>query len=108
MHPAKRISVGGVCAAIGGMFLVTRTGVGNIYINAPTLTLNAIAAVVIGGSAISGGSGAIWRTVLGVILLALTQNALNLLNIRPFWQEVVSGLIIILALLANAGSRARG
>jgi len=94
-------ATGGAAAAIGGLILTTRTGVGGIYTDAPTLTLNAIAAVVIGGTAIAGGSGAIWRTVLGVLLLALTRNALNLLNIQPYWQEAVSGLIIIIALLAN-------
>ncbi|MBL8583149.1 MAG: ABC transporter permease [Rhizobiaceae bacterium] len=94
-------AIGGAAAATGGMILTTRTGVGGVYTDAPTLTLNAIAAVVIGGTAITGGSGAIWRTVLGVLLLALTRNALNLLNIPPYWQEAVSGLIIIIALLAN-------
>jgi ribose transport system permease protein len=94
-------AIGGLTAGLGGLILTTRTGVGNVYTEAPTLTLNAIAAVVIGGTAISGGYGAIWRTVFGVILLALTRNALNLLNIQPYWQEVASGLIIIVAVLAN-------
>jgi ribose transport system permease protein len=101
-------AIGGVTAGIGGLILTTRTGVGNVYTEASTLTLNAIAAVVIGGTSISGGYGAIWRTFCGVILLALTRNALNLLNIQPYWQEVVSGLIIIVAVLTNTTKTPQG
>jgi ribose transport system permease protein len=100
-------AIGGITAGFGGLILTTRTGVGNVYTEASTLTLNAIAAVVIGGTAIAGGSGAIWRTVFGVVLLALTGNALNLLNIQPYWQETVSGLIIIVAVLANTAKSHR-
>jgi ribose transport system permease protein len=100
-------AIGGLTAGLAGMILTTRTGVGNVYTDAPTLTLNAIAAVVIGGTAISGGFGAIWRTLFGVVLLALTRNALNLLNIQPYWQEIVSGLIIIVAVLANTAKTSK-
>jgi ribose transport system permease protein len=100
-------AIGGLTAGFGGLILTTRTGVGNVYTEASTLTLNAIAAVVIGGTSIAGGYGAIWRTVFGVILLALTGNALNLLNIQPYWQETVSGLIIIVAVLANTAKSPR-
>jgi len=110
--PVNRIKLisyatGGLTAAIGGLILTTRTGVGGVFTDASTLALNAIAAVVIGGTAITGGSGAIWRTALGVFLLALTRNALNLLNIPPYWQEAVSGLIIIIALLGSVVGRGR-
>ena len=67
--------IGAVTAAIGGIIFSTRTGVGNTYGPANTLTLNAIAAVVIGGTSITGGRGAVWRTVFGVLLLAFLQNA---------------------------------
>ncbi|UGS35736.1 ABC transporter permease [Capillimicrobium parvum] len=93
--------VGGVSAAIAGLIIATRTGVGNSYAPANTLTLNAIAAVVIGGTSIVGGSGAVWRTVFGVLLLALLQNALNLLDVEPYWQQIVSGLIILFAIVTN-------
>jgi ribose transport system permease protein len=102
--PGVRIIVyviGGLGAGIAGLILTTRTGVGSVFAEAPTMTLNAIAAVVIGGTSISGGRGAIWRTLSGAILLALTRNAFNLLDVEPYWQEVVSGLIIIVAVLAN-------
>ena len=95
--------IGGFAAALAGLVLVTRTGVGNVYGQASGITLSAIAAVVIGGTSILGGRGSVWRTVAGVLLLALLQNAFNLLNIQPYWQQIASGAIIILALLANSG-----
>jgi ribose transport system permease protein len=98
--------LGGLAASLAGVLLVSKTGVGNTFGGASTLTLNAIAAVVIGGTSITGGRGAMWRTVFGVLLLALLQNALNLLNFEPFWQQIVSGLVILAAIVVNTlGSR---
>nr|WP_295374638.1 ABC transporter permease [Pseudoxanthomonas sp.] len=98
--------VGGITAAIGGLIITTRTGVGNVYGPANTLTLNAIAAVVIGGTSIMGGRGAVWRTAFGVLLLALLQNAFNLLDVEPYWQQIVSGVVIVVAIVVNTlGSR---
>ncbi|MCX6431956.1 MAG: ABC transporter permease [Actinobacteria bacterium] len=107
--PVERIrvvvfAIGGLLAAMGGLVVVTRTGVGNVYGSANSITLSAIAAVVIGGTSIRGGRGAIWRTVLGVLLLALLQNAFNLMSIQPYWQQIVSGLIILGAVILNTKS----
>jgi ribose transport system permease protein len=99
--------VGGLTAAMGGIIISTETGVGNTYDNANALTLNAIAAVVIGGTSITGGRGAVWRTVFGVLLLALLQNAFNLLSFASYWQEIVAGAVIVMAIIVNTiGSRA--
>ena len=95
------LMVGAVAAAIGGLIIATRVGVGSPYGPANALTLNAIAAVVIGGTSIGGGRGAIWRTVFGVLLLALLQNALNLLDVAPYWQQILSGVIILIAIVIN-------
>lgn len=95
-------AIGGLCAGLAGMILTTRTGVGNVYGGANTMTLNAIAAVIIGGTSITGGRGSVWRTVGGVLLLALMANAFNLHNLQPYWQLLASGLIILIAVLANA------
>lgn len=97
-------AVASTCAAIGALIYTSRTGVGRVVANADSLTLSAIAAVVIGGTSISGGRGALWRTVVGVLLLALLQNAFNMLGIAPYWQTIVSGLVILLAVLANASA----
>lgn len=66
------------------------------------LELIAIAAVVIGGTSIMGGEGAIWRTVLGVLLLRLISNGFNLANVDTFYQDVFQGLIILLAVALDA------
>ena len=59
--------------------------------------LDAIAAVVIGGTSLFGGRGSLWGTFMGVILLKLINNGLTLAQLDTFWQMVVTGLIILLA-----------
>ncbi len=66
------------------------------------LELISIAAVVIGGTSIMGGEGAVWRTVLGVMLLRLIENGFNLMNVAPFYQDIFQGLIILLAVALDA------
>ena len=66
------------------------------------LELIAIAAVVIGGTSIMGGEGAVWRTVLGVMLLRLISNGFNLINVDTFYQDVFQGLIILFAVALDA------
>jgi ribose/xylose/arabinose/galactoside ABC-type transport system permease subunit len=100
-------AVGGLMAALGGLILTTRTGVGSTVTDASSYTLNGIAVVVVGGTSITGGRGALWRTAVGVLLIAFVNNALNLLNVQPYWQEIVTGGIIILAILANATAERR-
>jgi ribose transport system permease protein len=66
------------------------------------LELIAIAAVVIGGTSIMGGEGAIWRTVVGVMFLRLISNGFNLINVDTFYQDVFQGLIILFAVALDA------
>jgi ribose transport system permease protein len=100
--------LGGLAASIAGVLFVSRTGVGRVVPDAKSLTLNAIAAVVIGGTSIAGGKGAMWRTLIGVLLLALLQNAFNLIGVAPYWQTVVTGLVILLAIASNAAAERTG
>ncbi len=65
------------------------------------LELDAIAAVVIGGASLYGGRGSIIGTLLGVLIMVMIRNGLNLLGVSPFWQGTAIGSIIILALLAE-------
>ena len=69
------------------------------------VVLQAIAAVMIGGTSILGGEGAIWRTLLGVLLLGLIQNGFNLLNVDPVYQQIFYGGIIIAAVALDAWAR---
>jgi ribose transport system permease protein len=96
----------GFCAALAGILIASRVGTGQADA-ASQLELTAIAAVVIGGTSIGGGEGAIWRTALGVFLLAFINNGFNLLNVDVTYQQVVLGAIIILAVGIDAWSRRR-
>ena len=59
--------------------------------------LDAIAAVVIGGASLSGGSGRAFGTLIGALILAVIRNGLNILNVNSFWQQVFIGLVIAIA-----------
>ena len=57
--------------------------------------MNAIAAVIIGGTALTGGEGSILGTALGVLIITSISDGLDLLNVNPFWQQLVIGLVIL-------------
>jgi rhamnose transport system permease protein len=63
--------------------------------------LNVIAATVLGGVSISGGSGRVSGLILGTILLGILNNALPLVNVSPFWQQAIQGVVILAAVLTN-------
>ena len=63
--------------------------------------LDAIAAVVIGGTSLSGGTGGIGGTIIGVLIIGVLRNGLNLLSVSPFLQAVIIGLVIVLAVAAE-------
>ena len=63
--------------------------------------LDAIAAVVIGGTPLSGGKGSIWGTVIGAVILGIINNMLNMLGVSPYLQGTVKGFVILLAVLAQ-------
>jgi len=99
-------SLAGAMAAIGGLIVTSRLD--SAQPNAGmSYELDAIAAVVIGGTSLSGGKGTIWGTVLGAVIIGVLNNGLVLLNVSPFWQQVVKGAVILLAVIidkANAKS----
>lgn len=64
--------------------------------------LDAIAATVIGGTSLSGGRGRLWGTILGVILLGIVNNGLDLMNVSSFYQQIVKGFIILGAILLDS------
>lgn len=67
--------------------------------------LDAIAAVVIGGTSLRGGFGRVWGTVVGVLILGMITNILTISGVSPYWQGAVKGAVIVLAVLVQRGSR---
>lgn len=91
----------GVACALAGILATTRTGVGS-PVFAIGFELDAIAAVVVGGASLAGGKGTVTNTLIGVLILSIISNLMNLLNIQGYHQQVVKGGIIILAVLLES------
>ena len=98
--------VSGVCAAVAGVLLATVVGNGQATYGAE-YTLDAYAMVVVGGTSLFGGEGAVWRTVAGVLIIAMTQNLFESLALPGSAQDLVIGGVLILAVALDAFARAR-
>lgn len=96
----------GIAAGIGGAITVSRIASGQPQAG-EGIELQAIAAIILGGTSIYGGAGAIWRSIVGVYLLALIGNGFNILNANPFFKDLTTGLIIIAAVALSASRRPR-
>jgi ribose transport system permease protein len=86
----------GISASVSGIIFASRINIGQANI-AEGMPLDVLAAVLIGGTSLSGGAGSIWQTIVGVMLLGFLSNGFNLLNVSPFLQMTIKGLIIITA-----------
>lgn len=91
-------AISGVCAAIAGLMTAARLSVGD-PIAGNLVELDAIAAVVIGGTSLAGGVGGMVGTIAGALLLAMLSNVLNLIGVSPFYQLIVKGAVIIVAVV---------
>ena len=98
--------VSGICSALAGVILSSRAGSADSSM-ATGMELTAIAAAVIGGTSILGGEGAIWRGVIGALLLTLIGNGFNLLGWNTTYQQVVQGCLILLAVAVDRYLRKR-
>lgn len=103
---ATAFVLSGALAGVAGIIVASRAGSAQSDA-AAGIEFTAIAAVVIGGNSIFGGQGAIWRTMLGIALLALIRNGFNLLNVDPMYQQMVEGGIIIAAVAIDGWARKR-
>lgn len=102
IHRTKIIAyvISGIMAALSGMILLSRLNSAQ-----PTLgsgyELDAIAAVALGGTSMNGGRGKIYGTLIGVLIIAVLNNGLNILGISSYYQAVVKGLVILIAVLSD-------
>ncbi|MEW9550240.1 ABC transporter permease [Nonomuraea sp. NPDC050783] len=87
-------AISGVCAALGGLVLAARGGSAQASL-ATGMEMTAIAAAVVGGTSVMGGEGAIWRGLIGVLLITLIGNGFNLLGWDTIYQQVVQGALIL-------------
>jgi ribose transport system permease protein len=69
--------------------------------------MDAIAAVVIGGTSLAGGTGSISGTFIGALIMGVIRNGLNLVNVDPFWQNVVLGAVIIIAVMVDQRTKGK-
>lgn len=96
--------ISGFASSIAGIIIASR--IGSASPNAGTsFELDAIAAVVIGGTSLSGGEGKITGTIIGALIIGVLNNGLNLMNVSPFYQSIVKGLVILIAVLLDKKSR---
>lgn len=93
-------AIAGILSAVGGIILVSRLD--SAQPNAGmSYELDSIAAVVIGGTSLSGGRGSIMGTVQGALIIGVLNSGLVLLNVSPFWQQIVKGFVILLAVIMD-------
>ncbi|MFI6404429.1 substrate-binding domain-containing protein [Streptomyces sp. NPDC050548] len=100
-------ALSGVFAAAAGIVLASRLSSAQPQA-ADGYELDAIAAVVIGGASLAGGTGKASGTLIGALILAVLRNGLNLLSVSAFWQQVVIGVVIALAVLLDTVRRKAG
>lgn len=92
--------ISGICAGLAGTVLASRINAGQPN-SGEGYELDAIAAVVIGGTSLNGGIGKVSGTILGVLIVGVINNGMDLLNISSYYQKIVKGSIIVLAVLLD-------
>ena len=105
-HKMAAYGISGVLAALAALVLVARLQTAD-PLSGVGFELDAIAATVIGGTTFDGGKGGIGGTVIGVLILAMLNNILNLMNISPYAQQIVKGMVLLGAVVMNEYTRRR-
>jgi len=101
---ASTYVVSGGTAAIAGVITASTLSSAQPNLN-PDIVFDVITVVVVGGTSLAGGYGAMWRTAVGLGILATIQNGFNLLNVNPNYQNIIKGVIIVSALALDAYTR---
>jgi len=103
-HILKLYILSGMCAGLAGFLYAARFSAGAAQAGEPLL-LDSVAAVVIGGASLFGGSGTIFGTVAGAFVIAVIQYGLVFINVAPFWQFISVGVVIIISVLIDQAQR---
>ena len=106
-HKRRLYLLSALCAGLGGVLYAARFTAGAAQAGEPLL-LDSIAAVVIGGASLFGGSGTVLGTVAGALVIAVIQYGLVFINVEPFWQFVAVGVVIIISVLVDQTQRRFG
>lgn len=96
----------GLLAALAGMIDASRLGVGQADVGG-NIALDTIAVVVVGGTSLRGGEGAVWRSGVGLLILATLTNVFYSLNVNQNWQLIAKGVIVVAAVALDALIRSR-
>lgn len=99
-------AIAGFAAGLASIITTSRVALGQASAG-EGMELQAIAAVILGGTSIYGGQGAVWRSLAGVFLLALISNGFNILNADPFFRDLTTGLVILAAIGVAAIGQSR-
>ena len=100
-------TISGGAAALGGIIDASRVLSAQASNGGTTLTFTVLAGIVVGGTSILGGEGAIWRTVIGTLFIALIGNGFVLLALNPLYEQITLGGILLIAVGGDAWSRLR-
>lgn len=97
----------GILAAIAGIVLMSRVNSGQPAAGV-AYEFDAITAVVVGGTSLMGGTGTITGTIIGSMIIGVINNILNLMNVSSYWQQIVKGLIIAVAVILDVKTKTGG
>lgn len=93
-------TISGIMASISGLIITSRLSSAQ-PIAGTSYEMDAIAAVVLGGTSLSGGKGRILGTLIGALIIGVLNNGLNIIGVSAFWQQVVKGVVILIAVLLD-------
>ena len=100
-------TLSGGAAALGGVIDISRLLSAQAASGGSALAFTVLAGIVVGGTSIAGGEGSVWRTGIGVLFIALIGNGSNLLGINPLYQQIVLGIILLIAVGLDSWARQR-
>lgn len=93
-------TISGMMASLSGLIITSRLSSAQPTAGA-SYEMDAIAAVVLGGTSLSGGKARIWGTLIGALIIGVLNNGLNIIGVSAFWQQVVKGIVILIAVLLD-------